>query len=163
MKGVLVIVPCGQGKVWDKEPNRGPVPAREAYTGAPFKVNREYAERFAERWVILSAKHGFIPPDFIIPGPYNITFKKKATGPVSISTLREQVLALNLNSYEIIIGLGGKEYRGAVESAFSSKSAKLYFPFSGLPIGKAMQATKQAIELGELNLLGTSGQERDHR
>lgn len=44
LKGPLVIVPCGQEKIWDKKPDLGPVPARDVYTGAPFKVNREYAE-----------------------------------------------------------------------------------------------------------------------
>ena len=73
MGEILVIVPCGQGKIWDTEPDRGPVAARDAYTGAPFKVNRAYAERFASYWVILSAKYGFIPPDYLIPGPYNVT------------------------------------------------------------------------------------------
>lgn len=52
MNKVLVIIPCGQGKIWDKIPDKGPVMASEAYTGAPFKVNREYAEHFTEHWVI---------------------------------------------------------------------------------------------------------------
>jgi hypothetical protein len=79
MGEMLVIIPCGQSKVWDDQPERGPVKARDAYTGPPFKVNRDYAEAFASRWVILSAKYGFISPDFLIPGPYNVTFKKHAT------------------------------------------------------------------------------------
>ncbi len=37
---VLVIVPCGLSKIWDKNPNAGPMPAKDAYTGSPFKVNR---------------------------------------------------------------------------------------------------------------------------
>ena len=35
---LLVIVPCGQSKVWDKSPDHGPPPAHDAYTGSPFKV-----------------------------------------------------------------------------------------------------------------------------
>jgi hypothetical protein len=31
-------------------------------------VNRNLAEHFATRWVILSAKYGFIDPDHLIPG-----------------------------------------------------------------------------------------------
>lgn len=45
----------------------------------------------------------------------------------------------------MIIGLGGKEYRAAIELAFAGVPARLCFPFSGLPIGRAMQATKIAI------------------
>jgi len=84
MANTLVIIPCGQGKIWDKQPDAGAIQAQYAYTGAPFKVNKEYAEYFADRWVILSAKYGFIDPDYIIPGPYNISFKKKSSGPVSM-------------------------------------------------------------------------------
>jgi hypothetical protein len=87
----LVIVPCGQSKIWDRYPNAGPVAARNAYTGPLFRVNREYAEKFGDRWVVLSAKYGFISPDFVIPGPYEVTFKKKRTNPILVSILGEQV------------------------------------------------------------------------
>jgi hypothetical protein len=43
--GTLVIVPRGSAKVWGKRPTAGRVAAKDAYVGAPFKVNREYAER----------------------------------------------------------------------------------------------------------------------
>ena len=71
MKGMLVVVPCGKAKVWDKEAGAGPTGARDTYVGPPLKANREYAERFAERWVILSGEYRFISPGFMIPGPYS--------------------------------------------------------------------------------------------
>lgn len=145
MKGLIVIVPCGQGKIWDKVPNRGATPARDAYTGSPFKVNREYAERFAERWVILSAKYGFIDPDYKIDGPYNVTFKKLNTLPVKLDVLKKQVRELGLGGYSTVIGLGGKEYRAMIESALGGNESNICFPFAGLPIGKMMSATKRAI------------------
>lgn len=77
MTGVLVIVPCGQKKIWDCHANTGQTAARDAYTGAPFRINRAYAEVFSNAWIILSAKYGFIEPGFGISGPYNITLKKK--------------------------------------------------------------------------------------
>jgi len=110
MGEMLVIVPCGQSKVWDDEPERGPVMARDAYTGSPFRVNRAYAEAFASRWVILSAKYGFISPDFLIPGPYNVTFKKRVTNPVGLARLIVQIKELRLDEAPRMIGLGGKEY-----------------------------------------------------
>lgn len=145
MGSKLVIVPCGQGKIWDKSPGAGPAAARNAYTGAPFKVNREYAERFADRWVILSSKYGFIDPTFKIPGPYNVTFKTKSPELIFIKTLIQQVNAMGLNRYEKVIGLGGKDYRAIVQEVFSGTGVTLLFPFAGLPIGEAMAATKQAI------------------
>lgn len=146
MKGVLVIVPCGQAKIWDKRLEFGPVQARDAYTGPPFKVNRQYAEHFAERWVILSAKYGFIAPDYEISGPYNVTFKKKATQPIPVHTLQVQIESQGLYSFEKIIGLGGKDYRERILDAFSLWSVDVYFPFAGLRLGYSMSATKKAVE-----------------
>ncbi len=145
----LVIVPCGKGKIWSKEPHRGAVPARDAYTGAPFVVNRAYAERFGDAWVVLSAKYGFIPPEQMIPGPYEVSFKDPATQPIAIGQLQAQVRAQGLDQFTCVIGLGGKEYRHAVEAAFAPWPIPLVFPFAGLPIGKAMQATKQAVTTGD--------------
>lgn len=142
----LVIVPCGRSKIWNKHPNAGPTPAKDAYTGTPFKLNRRYAETFGDAWLILSAKYGFISPDFVLLGPYEVTFKRKSSAPVSTDVLRHQVVDQRLSDFAFIIGLGGKEYRAAIESAFHQTAAELQFPFAGLPIGKSMQATKRAIE-----------------
>ena len=150
MKEILVIVPCGQRKIWDKHPQKGATPARYVYIGAPFKVNAKYAEAFSKYWVILSAKYGFITPEFKILGPYNITFKKKDTNPVSVETLQDQIRKRGLHNYDTIVGLGGKEYRQVIEKSFAYFNKKVHFPFAGLPIGKAMQATKRAIEAGIL-------------
>jgi hypothetical protein len=142
---VLVIVPCGLSKIWDKNPNAGPTYAKDVYKGSPFKLNRQYAERFGTKWIILSAKYGFILPDFEIPGPYEVTFKRKSSDPVSRESLRKQVKDQGLVLFPMVIGLGGKEYRLAIADAFQGQSVELKFPFAGLPIGKAMQATKIAI------------------
>ena len=149
MKGVLVIVPCGQAKIWDREPTHGPTAARDAYTGGPFRVNRRYAEKFGERWVILSAKYGFIYPDFLIPGPYNVTFKKPSTSTVSLAALKEQVRKNRLDKFEVGVVLGGVEYQHVVEETFRSSSVRVLSPFAGLPIGRAMQATIKATEANE--------------
>lgn len=149
MSDILIIVPCGRSKVWDKEPERGPIQARIAYTGAPFAVNRQYADHFAAEWLILSAKYGFIQPDFIIPGPYNTTFNDPSTDPVAVASLQGQVRAQNLARFGVIIGLGGKEYRNMVQQAFAPTQSHVVFPFAGLRIGEAMQATKRAIAIGQ--------------
>lgn len=151
MKGVLVIVPCGQKKIWDRNPSSGPTAAKVAYTGPPFGINKTYADRFGESWVILSAKYGFIEPDFVIAGPYDITFKKRRSGPIGTTRLRGQIEEQHLERFTTVIGLGGKEYREAIELAFAGMPPELCFPFSGLPIGKAMQATKRAIASNDPN------------
>ena len=149
MKGVLVIVPCGDAKIWRRDPSRGPTPTRHAYIGAPFIVNKEYAEHFAEMWVVLSAKHGFIDPDFLIPESYNVSFKKSSTKPVTLSILQEQIRARNVARFKVVIGLGGKDYRVVVKRVFTGFDVELFFPFAGLPLFKSMQATKRAIKEGQ--------------
>ena len=148
---VLVIVPCGLSKISDKNPNAGPTPAKDAYQGSPFKLNRQYAESFGNKWVILSAKYGFILPDFEIAGPYEVTFKRKASKPVTANILKRQILQLSLNSFDVLIGLGGKEYHEAMIATFCDSNVHLQFSFAGLPIGKAMQATKRTIAESQSN------------
>lgn len=145
MAGTLIIVPCGQRKIWDRDPLRGPVAARDAYTGAPFKVNRAYAERFGDRWLILSAKYGFIGPDFVIPGPYDVTFKRRSSNPISLPELGAQAERLELSDYARVVVLGGKEYRDIVAALLGKTNMEVEFPTAGLPIGKAMQLLKRAV------------------
>lgn len=145
MSSTLVIIPCGQGKIWDKHPDAGEVKAQDAYTGVPFKVNREYAECFGDRWVILSAKYGFIDPDYMILGPYNVSFKKRSPEVVTVDILIRQIRDMQLNTYIKVVGLGGKEYRSMAGAAFEPYNSELLFPFAGLPIGKTMRAVKEAI------------------
>ena len=145
-RGLLVIVPCGKAKVWDKRPDAGPTAACDAYVGAPFRVNRKYAERFGDVWVILSAKYGFVRPNEAIPEPYDVTFKRRASHPVGVGTLRRQVRERGLDRFDEVVGLGGKEYRAAIEGAFAGSAVRLRFPFAGLALGPSMSATKGATE-----------------
>ena len=142
--GLLVIVACGKLKIWDKYPDAGPTAAAYAYIGPPFKLNRRYAERAGGDSMVLSAKHGFLRPTDMVPGPYNTTFKLPSTDPIAVAALREQVRQMGLDGYGEVIGLGGKEYRAAIEAAFEGTHARPSFPFAGLPIGKSMGATKGA-------------------
>lgn len=145
----LVIVPCSARKIWDLDPSHGPARACAAYVGTPFKVNREYAERVGDRWVILSAKYGFIPPEFTIPGPYDVSFNRKRSDPVTVDLLRQQIHELELLRFDRIICLGGRAYREIVESAFQRHPVRIIAPFAGLPLGKALQATKRAVAFSE--------------
>ena len=80
----LVVVPSGRRKIWDMKENARPTIAKNVYTGPIFKVNREYAETFSDKWVILSPKYGFIEPDFIIPEDYNVNFNDPKTEAISL-------------------------------------------------------------------------------
>lgn len=115
--GVLVVIPCGKRKVWDARPDQGPTPAGEAYGGPPFVVNRQYAEDFGERWVILSAKYGFVRPDTLIEN-YDCTFKNPSPQLVDDITLAAQVRDLELCRFRDVVVLGGTAYQERARLAF---------------------------------------------
>lgn len=149
MTRILVIVPCGKRKIWDKYPNAGSTHAKDVYTSPAFRTNRLYAEKFGNSWIILSALHGFIEPSFLITEPYNVTFKSKKSMPIHTDRLLEQVEELRLSENSVVIGLGGKEYRDAIKAAFNGTPARLEFPFAGgLASGRMRQATVRAIAAG---------------
>lgn len=142
----LVIVSCGMRKIWDSNPSAGPTPARYAYVGPPFKVNAEYAEKFADHWVILSAKYGFITPDFIIPANYSATFRRPETNPISVTMLKDQFEKKGLSKFAKVVVLGGRDYVDAVSRASEGYMVNIASPTLGLPIGKAMAKVKKATK-----------------
>jgi len=158
-KKLLVIVPCAQAKVWKKEPNHGPTKAKFAYKSPPFAVNRKFAERFSDKWVILSAKYGFIEPDFVIPKDYNVTFKKPSTNPINLESLRNQVLSNNaIRGYGIVIALGGRDYTMMVQRVFMDIS-NVVVPTKGMTLFDAMHKVSLLSKLNKkvmLNRIGVS-------
>ena len=91
---ILGILGCTKTKIWDRKPDIGPVPARNAYQGMKFLSDLERVENLTTHWIILSAKYGFMDPDFLIPGMYNVTFHPSSGSsepPVSVKTLIRQV------------------------------------------------------------------------
>ncbi len=144
----LVVVPCGKRKIWVRYPTAGLTKAKDVYIGPPFKVNKEYAEKYSSRWVVLSAKYGFIDPDFIIPGNYDVTFKDPSTNPISIIELKEQIKQKALDSFDTVVVLGGRDYANVVYNAFSGLEVKIKAPVAGLTLGRAMGTIRKAIDEG---------------
>lgn len=143
---ILCIVPCGAQKVWDKIPTAGPVIAEAVYTGPFAKKCREYAKlNYKKSWYILSAKYGFLSPDDVVPGPYNVSFNDKSTNPITATKLRLQIQKKELNKYNAIVVLGGKHYVQIVKEVFPRKS--IISPLSKCKgIGYMMEKLKNAIE-----------------
>jgi len=149
---ILVIVPCGSSKIWDKFPKSRATRAEEVYIGAPFKVNKAFARNFADKWVILSAKYGLIEPNFIIPENYDISFNDPTTNPISLGELKAQAKENFLEDYDVVIVLGGKRYTEIVKKVFSMRT-KVIAPTEGLPIGKAMNLTKSLMQVDKRQML----------
>ncbi|MCL0100686.1 hypothetical protein M1N80_02600 [Peptococcaceae bacterium] len=146
---VLCVIPCGNKKIWDKKPDAGPQKAREVYIGPFASKCKEYAEKFyPSSWVIISAKYGFLFPDDILSGSYNVTFNDKSTNSITIEELKYQTEEKGLYDYDKIIVLGGKNYVRIVKNVFQNK--EIYSPLSDCKgIGYMMGKLKDAIEKGK--------------
>lgn len=142
----LVVVAGGKKKIWKTRPGLGPTKARQAYRGGPFNANREYAEKFADRWVVLSAKYGFLDPDSIIPSNYDVTFKDPSTNPINVSQLKNQIKQKHLDTFGTIVVLGGQDYADIVSNAFSHLEVNIKKPLAGLKLGYALQKVKNAVD-----------------
>jgi len=144
----LCIVPCGKRKIWDKNPQAGPVEARKAYIGPFAKTCIEYAEKFyPKNYVILSAKHGFLHPWETIPENYNVTFNNPKTNPITIEELRKQAERKGLTKYDEIVVLAGTTYVNIVRKVFPNK--KIITPLQGIKrLGKMIATLKNAIKKG---------------
>lgn len=145
---VLCIVSCGNRKIWDRRPNAGPQIAKNVYIGPFASKCREYAERFyLSSWVILSAKYGFLFPDDVIPGQYNVSFNDKNTDPVTVEELRSQAKDKGLYNYERIVVLGGKNYAQIIKDIF--QNMEIYEPLIDCKgIGYMMRKLNEAIKRG---------------
>ena len=145
MTKTLCIVPCGKAKIWDKKPEAGSTQARFVYTGSFAGKSIEYAQlAYPDSWVILSAKYGFLFPDDIIPGPYNISFNDKKTNPIKIKELKKQKIEKELY-YDRIIVLGGKNYTKMTKECF--RQAEIITPLAGCKgIGYMLQKLNKMIK-----------------
>jgi len=145
---ILAVVPCGKRKIWDVNPD-GPTEAKYVYIGPFARLCREYAEKFyPDSWVILSAKYGFLFPDDIVSGPYNVTFNDPKTNPITVDELRKQAVEKGLDKFDKIVVLGGRNYVDIVKSVFSDKIVVAPLDKYG-GLGRKMSALKRAIESGE--------------
>jgi hypothetical protein len=141
----ICIIPCGKSKIWDKYPNHEGVEARNVYTGAFHKACLRYASTFFGNWVILSAKHGFLLPDDIVPCNYDVSFNSKSPEIITNDQLKKQVNQKKLDEFEEIVVLGGKKYIVIVNSVFGD-GYKKRFPLSDCKgIGYMLQKLNNAI------------------
>jgi hypothetical protein len=123
---ILGIIPCSKEKIWDIEPHRRAVPAHQAYRSAFHHYARAYAQRYCSTHIIFSAKYGFMEPNFLIEGPYDITFSRPDDAYISTEELIEQ--AQNYRTVTSIIILCPHAYAQKITLAFEETTIKLIFP-----------------------------------
>lgn len=132
----LLIVSCTKLKIWDVSKDAPKyVPARFAYAGKAFRKFVEMMEQNAWeekgfRWVILSAKYGYIEPWHPISN-YNVTFDDENTGPISDETLYRQVMfhhvlpEIRLKDFKTIICLGSPVYLEKIKKSFKDTTCQI--------------------------------------
>jgi hypothetical protein len=142
----LIIIPCGAAKVWKDAPCLWTeVSADLAYTSTIFKLNRSFAEHFADRWLILSARYGLLEPTDLITD-YDQYLGQTSVDNVTPSIVCDQIRTKGLDTYSRVIAIGGEHYRRLLSEAFSKFKIEVHFPFAGLEMGRGMSAVKQALK-----------------
>jgi hypothetical protein len=156
----LCIIPCGSKKIWDKHPNAGPREAQHVYIGPFAKKCKEYALRFyPSSWCILSAKYGLLLPSDLVPGPYNVSFNKLTTKPITVQELSQQSIKKGLDQYDTIVVLGGRNYTGIASKVFCNK--EITAPLTGCKgIGYMMGMLNKAMLDGTPITETSTGEQR---
>ena len=119
-----IIVPCTKQKVWDKDPNTGPVQARDAYLGPAFRTWRAYAEDSGSPWFILSTKYGLIEPDVSISN-YNVPISEAETDPVYVERLQALIRELRLDRCDRVWVLDLERFLAMIQQAMGALSARV--------------------------------------
>jgi hypothetical protein len=153
----LVIVPCGQQKVWDKNFMLPPTSAQDAYTSTLFRLHRRFAESRGACWWILSAKYGWLWPDTPIED-YDRKFTADQLNQVCSLTRDFDHLrwsnraAAMLSTYrdrtgiriDRVVLLGGWLYREVAKRELRNLGLTIEEPFAGLDLFQTMKALKGA-------------------
>ncbi|PLR69550.1 MULTISPECIES: DUF6884 domain-containing protein [Bacillaceae] len=139
----LCVIPCGNKKIWDKEPHLGKAEAQFAYIGTFHLLCQQYARVFFDDWVILSAKHGFLRPSDYVPGNYDVSFNMKSDEVINLEQLKMQSADKSLSQYKSFVVLGGKKFRPIIETIFEGEY--IYPLESCTGIGYMQQKLKKAL------------------
>jgi len=121
---------------------RGKHPAKDIYDSTLFKKARAYVEQrlqHADKWFILSAKHGLLSPDDVIE-PYEETLNRMRV--TERQTWAKQVLGSLTNSIkqaDRVVILAGMRYRELLHEELLVMCRQTEVPMEGLRIGKQLQ------------------------
>jgi hypothetical protein len=113
-------------------------PARDLYLSELFRRYRAYATANADRWYILSAKHGLLNPDQVI-APYECTLNAMSAQERRAWAVRvQQQLRQCLQPGTEVIILAGTRYREGIEAFLTANGFAVRVPFKGLGIGRQL-------------------------
>ena len=121
-------------------------PAKEMYTPSPFfRKMRAYAERFGDKWFILSAKHHLLSPEEVIE-PYNVflgDFSKNERKDWAMEVLSE--LKNEVYRDDEIVLIAGRKYTEFLIKPLQSGGYKVSWPVEGMRFGEQMHWLEKAV------------------
>lgn len=147
---IVVLVSC----VKLKQQKR--VAAQDLYTSPLFRGMRQYAEAVADRWFILSAKHGLLSPTRLI-GPYDQTLlRTPAAERRAWAQMVGRSIALIVPPPSRLVILAGAAYcRDLVPLLLKHFTVEL--PMQGMRMGPRLRWLKsQGVALSHVSQRGKS-------
>jgi hypothetical protein len=113
--------------------------AKDLYISPLFKKMRQYAEKNAEKWFILSSKYHLVRPEDIIE-PYDVAFNN--TPAAEVKTWAQETLEMlkrELSSNDNVTILAGEPYRRYLVKGIQEICHEVLVPMKNLGIGKQLQ------------------------
>jgi hypothetical protein len=114
-------------------------PARLLYASPLFRASAAHAERVAERWFILSARHGLLHPDQFVD-PYEQTLHRMS-GPErsawSAGVLEALTQAMTAPTHVVV--LAGTIYREGLTVPLSRAGFSVSVPMERLRLGEQLR------------------------
>lgn len=115
-------------------------PAKDLYQSAWFSKARAYAERYADRWFILSARYGLVTPDQLCE-PYDLslnTMEMSARVGWAEQVWPTLLAAAPDPQRERIVLLAGDTYRRLLQEWLRTVGYDVEVPMIGMGIGEQM-------------------------
>lgn len=133
-KRPLILVPCSSQKAEER------CQSQDLYTSQYFKSCRAYAEAYAYKWFILSAKYGIIAPDQQID-PYDLKLSSLSAPEIANWALKifDNIRRIRHARDCSIIIVGGAIYRKRLVPYLRGYGYDVSVPFEGLGIGEQIQ------------------------
>ena len=128
-----------------KTKHKGPAPARDLYSSPLFEKCRGFAERYCERWYILSAKHHLLHPEHVIRRYENTLNNMPAREREVWARRVYELLQGEIRPDDEIILLAGKRYREKLEPLLNRGGYKVEVPMRGLSIGRQLRWLNRQI------------------
>lgn len=143
----FVLISCSKSK------QKGVHQARDLYEPSPiFRKRRRFAEERGDRWGILSAEHGYLPPWQAI-GDYerHISNRSQVWGAFVLGDLLRD---LNYHDVDTVTILAGGRYVEPLVCELEAHRYDVVDYNSGLRPGERMSALNDALARGEQTTLG---------